>query len=113
MARILVHRAHHLIHAKAKAAAEELARDLESKFGLCFAWAGDHIEFNRPGVTGRLLVGRDEIELDVELGWLLAGFRRSIEQEIHRQLDAVLEPREGRSGKSAAKGKASPRSRKT
>ena len=90
MARISIHRAHHLSHAKAKAAAETLAKDLESKFSLHYAWEGDHITFKRPGVTGRLRVAPAELELHVELGFLVSAFRSSIEQEIHRQLDEIL-----------------------
>ena len=92
MARISVHRPHHLSHAKAKKVAETLAEDLRRKFSLRYAWDGDHIEFQHTGLSGRLLVAPRELALDVELGFLLAGFRSSIEREIHRQLEELLGP---------------------
>jgi putative polyhydroxyalkanoate system protein len=90
MAKIDVHRSHHLTHAKAKRAAETLAKDLKEKFNLAWEWSGDHIEFHRTGLSGRLLVAPSSLDLHVELGFLLTGFKGSIEREIHRQLDEIL-----------------------
>jgi putative polyhydroxyalkanoate system protein len=94
MSKITIHRPHHLSHKKAKEVAESLALDLQEKFSLRYAWVGDHLEFNRPGVTGRLRVGPGELEMHVELGFLLAAFRQKIEAEIHRELDELLKKEE-------------------
>ena len=51
---------------------------------------GEHIDFARPGVTGRIHVGKDRIKLDVQLGLLLGMLKPTIEREIEAQLDKLL-----------------------
>jgi putative polyhydroxyalkanoate system protein len=90
MATISIVRKHKLTHKKAKAAAEKIAKDLEKRFELAWEWDGDHVDFERPGVSGRMLVGADRISLDVSLGWLLTPLKPAFEKEIHAQLDKLL-----------------------
>src|SRR2546423_12739304 len=90
MASISIARKHHLSHKKAKDAAEHIARDLKSRFSLDYAWNGDRIEFERPGVSGSMHVRKDEIQLDVSLGFLLTALKPSIEREIQAQLDRLV-----------------------
>src|SRR5438067_13763001 len=90
MASISIARKHHLSHKKAKDAAEQIARDLKTRFSLDYAWNGDRIEFERPGVSGSMHVKKDQIRLDVSLGFLLTPLKASIEKEIHAQLDQLL-----------------------
>lgn len=90
MATISIVRNHSLSHKKARAAAEKIAKDLEKRFELAWEWDGDHVDFERPGVSGRMLVGKDTIALDVSLGWLLTPLKGSFEKEIHAQLDKLL-----------------------
>ena len=61
MATISIARKHKLTHKKAKTVAEKIAKDLNKRFGLDYAWKGDRIEFERPGVTGHMSVGKDKI----------------------------------------------------
>jgi len=90
MATISITRKHKLPHKKARAAAEKMAKDLNKRFDLEYAWNGDRIEFERPGVTGHMLVGKDKVVLDVSLGWLLTPLASSFEREITAQLDKLL-----------------------
>lgn len=90
MATISIARKHSLTQKKAKAAAEKIAKDLEKRFDLDYEWSGDRIEFERPGVTGHLAVGKDRIALEVSLGWLLTPLKPAIEREITAQLDKLL-----------------------
>jgi putative polyhydroxyalkanoate system protein len=48
------------------------------------------VNFTRPGVTGRMLVGKDRIKLDVQLGFLLTMLKPAIEKEIVAQLDQLI-----------------------
>jgi len=41
-------------------------------------------------VSGRMLVGKDRISLDVSLGFLLTPLKGAIEREIHAQLDTLI-----------------------
>ena len=89
MPSISITRNHDLPQKKAKAAAEKIAKDLQKRFGLDYAWNGDHIEFNRPGVSGTMTVGKDHIKLEASLGWLLTPLKPKIEHEIVAQLDKL------------------------
>ncbi|HEY3181102.1 MAG TPA: polyhydroxyalkanoic acid system family protein [Casimicrobiaceae bacterium] len=90
MGTISIAKKHNLSHKKAKDAAEQIARDLKSRFSLDYAWNGDRIDFERPGVSGSMHVKKDQIQLDVSLGFLLTALKPSIEKEIQTQLDRLL-----------------------
>lgn len=90
MASISIAKRHKFTHKKAKDVAEKIAKDLNQRFDLDYAWQGDDIEFERPGVSGRMHVGKDRISLDVSLGFLLTPLKPAIEREIHAQLDRLI-----------------------
>jgi putative polyhydroxyalkanoate system protein len=90
MPSIAVKRRHSLDHKRAKAAAEKIARDLKKRFELEYAWEGDHIAFERPGLSGTLRVGKTDVRLDVELSFLLLPLKGSIERAIDRELDTLF-----------------------
>jgi putative polyhydroxyalkanoate system protein len=90
LASINIKRRHSLGQKEARKAAETIARDLKGRFNLDYAWEGDHIAFQRPGVSGTLHVGKNEVRLDAELSFLLSALKSPIEQAIHRELDALF-----------------------
>jgi putative polyhydroxyalkanoate system protein len=90
MPTISVSRAHKLSHKKARDAADRIARDLKRRFDLDYAWDGDEVTFERPGVSGRMLVAKDRVALDVRLGLLLTPIKPAIEREIHAQFDKLF-----------------------
>jgi putative polyhydroxyalkanoate system protein len=87
MAIIAIAKKHGLSHAKAKEAAQKIADDLAKRFDLDCEWKGDRIEFERPGVSGELHVGKDEVRLDCELGFLLSMLKPTIEDAVNRDFD--------------------------
>jgi putative polyhydroxyalkanoate system protein len=93
MAVISIARKHKLSHRKARDAADKIARDLKKRFALDYAWEGDDVAFERPGVSGRMHVGKDTIALDVNLGFLLMPLKPAIEREIHAALDGIEAPK--------------------
>ncbi len=90
MATISISRKHRLAHKKAKAVAERIARDLDQRYGLDYAWDGDRLDFERPGLSGRMRVAKDSIALDVRLGLLLTPLKATFEREIGSKLDELL-----------------------
>jgi putative polyhydroxyalkanoate system protein len=90
MASISITRKHSLSHKKAKDVAEKIAKDLRKRFDLDYEWHGDHIDFERPGVSGQLHVSKDKIRIDVQLGLLLGMLKPTIEREIDVQMDKLL-----------------------
>ena len=90
MPTIKITRKHTLSNKKARDVAEKIAKDLQKRFELEYEWDGEEVEFERPGVTGRLRVAKDRFDLDVNLGWLLTPLTPAFEQEIHLQFDKLI-----------------------
>lgn len=90
MSSIDVRRPHTLDQAHAREAAEELARDLSQKFDVNYEWDGELMRFYRSGVKGQLDISPSDIHVHLELGLMLRPFRGRIEDEIHNQLDKII-----------------------
>jgi putative polyhydroxyalkanoate system protein len=90
MSTIDVHRSHSLDKEHARQAAETLAKDLSSQFGVDYRWEGDVMKFKRSGVKGQLELSSDDLHVHLELGLMLRPFKSRIEQEIHSQLDTII-----------------------
>lgn len=117
---IQIHREHTLGLAKARKVAWQWAEAVEEKFDMsCTIIEGqtsDTVEFTRSGVTGRLIVAGDHFDLQAKLGFLLGAFSATIQSEIEKNLDNLLD----KSGKKEAKAssakkvesKAAPREKK-
>jgi putative polyhydroxyalkanoate system protein len=95
MPTISVAKKHAMSHRKARDVAERIAKDLKQRFALDYAWDGDDVDFERPGVSGRMHVGKDSISLNVQLGLLLTPLKGAIEREIHAQLDKLVTTKRG------------------
>ncbi len=90
MADIELARAHTLGLPAAREAAERLAADLASRFGVRSRWDGDVLRFERPGVNGALTVSASDLRLSVTLGMLMRAMKGSIERGIAREVDALF-----------------------
>lgn len=90
MPTISVKRRHKLEHKKAKAAAQTIAKDLTKRFDLVCEWSGDKVSFERAGLSGYMHVGKSEIELNVQLSFLLTPLKGPIERAIRDELDALF-----------------------
>ncbi|MFT7771658.1 polyhydroxyalkanoic acid system family protein [Roseateles sp.] len=94
MAEIRIHRDHALGLKKARDIAWKWAEQVEEKFDMeCTVLEGetsDTVEFTRPGVSGELIVAPDHFELVAQLGFLLGAFKKTIEDEIKKELDSLL-----------------------
>jgi len=87
MATIAIAKKHDLSHAEAKKAAQKIADDLAKRFDLNCEWHGDNIAFERAGVSGELRVGKNEVRLDCQLGFLLSMLKPTIEDTVNRDFD--------------------------
>ncbi len=107
MADIRIHRNHQLGLPKARKVAWKWAEEVEQKFGMaCTVIEGelsDTVEFTRSGVNGKLIVAADHFDLDAKLGFLLGAFSRTIETEITKNLDTLLEGSQAAPKKAAAR----------
>jgi putative polyhydroxyalkanoate system protein len=95
LADIHILRQHTLGLAKARKIAWAWAEEVETKFDMaCTVIEGktsDTVEFTRSGVSGQLTVAADHFELTAKLGFLLGAFSKTIEAEITKNLDALLD----------------------
>jgi len=87
---ISISRSHQLDAKKAKAAAQKIAKDLEKAYELACAWNGDEVTFERPGVSGCMRVGKNDVQLDVKLSFLMTPLKGPIEQAINKELDRLF-----------------------
>ena len=90
MADIEIRRAHGMGIKAARAAAEKMAEHLGRKFDLKGDWDGNVLHFQRPGVTGTLVVGDKDLSLSVALGMMLRMMKGSIEQAVRHEMDQAL-----------------------
>ncbi|BFN12998.1 polyhydroxyalkanoic acid system family protein [Marinobacter sp. RI1] len=91
MSVIDIHRAHSLDKEHAREAAETLAKDLAKQFDVNYQWEGDLLRFKRSGVKGQLDISENDLHIRLELGLMLRPFKSRIEQEIHSQLDQIIQ----------------------
>jgi putative polyhydroxyalkanoate system protein len=90
MPTIDVRRSHSIGRDGARAAAESIAKKLESKIGVRYAWKGDDLEFDRTGASGRIRVSDDEVLVQIDLGLMLRPMKGKIERRVHEYLDEAL-----------------------
>ncbi|MGH8091207.1 MAG: polyhydroxyalkanoic acid system family protein [Rudaea sp.] len=87
MSQIDIRRKHGKSLKAAKAAVGKTAEAMGRKFAIVSEWDGDTLLFSRGGVNGRIHVGKSEVRVHAELGFLLGALKPMIDAEIHRQLD--------------------------
>lgn len=109
MATITIAKKHAHSHRKAKDIADKVAQELERRFQLRYEWDGDHVDFERPGVSGRMHVAEDSIRLEAHLGFLLTPLKPVLERAIRKQLDDLVdEPKAAAGGAPRAAAAKSP-----
>ncbi|TBV05121.1 polyhydroxyalkanoic acid system family protein [Stutzerimonas kirkiae] len=91
MARIVVERSHALGRDAAREKAQQLAERLRLEYGVNYQWQGDVLEVRRSGADGRIEVGEDNVRVQLELGILLSAMGSSIQGQIEKALDKVLQ----------------------
>lgn len=73
---------------KARLAAEQVAADLQQKFGLTCAWSDDGVlRFERPGVSGQLVLAGTEVTVELSLSAFYLAFRALLENKINTYFD--------------------------
>ncbi len=90
MSEILLNKKHKLGMTKAKAKVNKLAKQLETDYDLQSQWEGDTLVFERAGVSGHLAVTKDEVTLQMKLGFLMAAFKPKIEEQLKNNLDKLI-----------------------
>ena len=87
MASIDIHRPHRLSESEAHALIDKVAARMREKFEVKTQWENGALAFERPGISGKIAIGGDEIHVSAQLGMLFSPLKGMIEQEIRRKLD--------------------------
>jgi putative polyhydroxyalkanoate system protein len=66
---------------------------VESDFGAEYVWDGDTLCFARSGVSGRITVTAEALDLTIRLGLLLSAIAGQIERSIAAKVDETLAAR--------------------
>jgi putative polyhydroxyalkanoate system protein len=95
MATIDIKRAHTLPLDDAKAKAEELAKSMESKFGIVWKWDGNTIRFDAPsgaakGTKGEVAVTEKDVRVAIDLPFMLRVMKGTIEGKVNEKLNGLL-----------------------
>ncbi len=67
--------------------ADALAQDLAERFGVDYYWEGDHLHFERMGVSGNIEVSDQTIHVSAKLNFLLSYLEPAVIEEVNRYLD--------------------------
>jgi len=91
MATIDITQSHRLSLDDAKAKAEELAKSMETKFGLTWKWNGNAINFEAPsgaakGTKGEVAVTEKDVRVAIDLPFMLKMMKGTIEEKIKERL---------------------------
>lgn len=109
MSDIDIRRSHVLSLPDARKQAESMAAELRTAFDLESQWDGNTLRFSRQGVNGALEVGKSEVRITAQLGFLLAFLKPQIERHINDNLDRIF----AAAGKTIAKSPAKAASSKS
>ncbi len=95
MATIDITKNHSLPIDDAKAKAEELAKGMESKFGLQWKWDGNTIRFDAPsgaakGTKGEVAVSDKAVRVAIDLPFMLRVMKGTIEDKVNEKLSSLL-----------------------
>ena len=88
MSRIQLRRSHDLTAKAARQKVDRMAAALAKRFEAECRWKGNVLSIEHSSVTGKVVVGKDEIVVDAKLGFLLAMFRDCVDEELVQILDA-------------------------
>lgn len=87
MTSIDIRRSHSKSIKEAITAIDLTATAMAKKLDLETEWQTNTLHFRRPGVNGTITIGKTDIHVHAELGFLLRALKSIIESEINRGLD--------------------------
>ncbi len=82
MADITLVENHALSMNDARAVAQKVADQMAADYEMTYAWEGDTLAFKRSGFSGTLALTEGRVQLDINLGFMLKGFKSKIEQQV-------------------------------
>jgi putative polyhydroxyalkanoate system protein len=90
MADIELTRAHSLGLADGRTVVEDVAQDLKQALDASYTWTGNTLHFEGSGASGNIEVSESQIQVAIDLNFLLRPMRGRVEAEAERYLDKHL-----------------------
>lgn len=87
MSKIHLRREHDLTPKAARKKVERVADVLAKRFDAACEWKGDVLSVTHPSISGKVVVGKNDVVVEATLGFLVAIFRDRIDEELVRILD--------------------------
>ncbi len=91
MAGFTVRRSYSRPREEIRAHAEDLARDLEARYGVRAQWQGDTVSLKGNGVEGRLAIDDEAVEVKVKLGLMARMFEAPIRKVVHEHIERFVD----------------------
>ena len=85
-----IKRQHSLGAEEARRRVDQVAEELGGKLGLASEWEGDHLRVRGKGVSGRILVSDDSVEVHVHVGLAMMMLREPIRSAIESSIDEYI-----------------------
>ena len=88
--KLKIKRQHSLGAEEARRRIDQVADELGGKLGLTSEWEGDHLRVHGKGVSGRILVSDDSVEVHVHVGFAMMMLREPIRSAIESSIDEYI-----------------------
>ena len=85
-----IKREHSLGIEEARRRVDSIAEELGGKLNLSSEWEGDHLRVHGRGVSGRILIFEDSVEVHVHVGLAMMMFREPIRSAIEGSIDHYI-----------------------
>ena len=85
-----IKREHSLGVEEARRRVDQIADELGGKLGLTAHWEGDDLRVRGKGVSGKILVSADSVEVHVHVGLAMMMFREPIRSAIEGSIDEYI-----------------------
>ena len=85
-----IKRRHSLGIEEARRRVDKVDDELGGKLRLSSEWEGDHLRVHGKGVSGRILVYEDSVEVHVHVGLAMMMFREPIRSAIEGSIDEYI-----------------------
>ena len=86
-----IRREHKLGIEEAKRRVDQVAAELGGKLNLTSRWEGDHMRVKGRGVSGRILVTEESVEVHVTVGLPMLMLREPIRVAIESSIDHYID----------------------
>jgi putative polyhydroxyalkanoate system protein len=91
MASIRIKQAFTMPYDELREGLDKLAEKLGDEYQLDCGWeSDDRLCFSRSGADGKIEIGEEEIDLQINLGMLMSAFKGTIEREVHSFIDEFI-----------------------